>query len=91
MLAAIGDKSSEDNPHNLMLQLAMLKKLEAFQKTCMITLETLKAEVTKDVEVMKKTGNYHMKQWIKVIKSIESWFKGDGYTTKGKEIIATIE
>jgi gliding motility-associated protein GldM len=54
-------------------------------------LESLKSELTKEYAKDDKTGKFPYEAMDKGAVIDEGWFEGDGYSKKGKDIIATIE
>lgn len=52
-------------------------------------IETLKGDITKDIE--KEDGKLPYEAMDKGDKIDEGWFEGDGYSPRGKEIVAAIE
>jgi len=53
-------------------------------------IETLKGDITKDIE-KEESGKLPYEAMDKGDKIDENWFEGDGYSKKGKEIVAAIE
>ena len=65
-------------------------KIATISKNFYDFVEGLKADATKGVEVDKETGKLPYEAMDKGPHIDESWFKGDGYSPKGNEIIAAI-
>lgn len=53
-------------------------------------IESLKGDITKEIE-RNKEGKLPYESMDKGDKIDEGWFEGDGYSAKGKEVVATIE
>jgi gliding motility-associated protein GldM len=64
--------------------------VEGISKEFYNYIETLKTDVRKGFEIDKETGKWPYEEMDKG-DNIDNWFTGEGYTKKGKEIIAKIE
>ncbi|MDN3674616.1 gliding motility protein GldM [Flavobacterium branchiarum] len=65
-------------------------KVQAISKDFYSYIETLKGDVLKGFEKDKETGKLPYESMDKG-DNIDNWFTGDGYTAKGKEIVAKID
>ena len=65
-------------------------KISVISKGFYDYIETLKADATNGVKVDEKTGKLPYEAMDKGPHIDETWFKGDGYSPKGNEIIAAI-
>jgi gliding motility-associated protein GldM len=90
MLQALDTKASESKGE-FIAAAATAHKVEAATKKFYDFVGTLKAEVLKGVEVDKETGKLPYEAMDKADNLDHSWFTGDGYTSRGKEVIAAIE
>ena len=66
-------------------------KVQAITKTFNAYIETLKGTVLTGVEKDKETGKLPYEAMDKGDNIDNAWFTGEGYSPKGKEIVATIE
>src|SRR5690606_3364248 len=66
------------------------KKVKPVTDAFYAYIESLKGDITKEVE-KNENGKLPYEEMDKGDKIDELWFEGDGYSKKGKEIIATIE
>jgi len=90
MLQALDTKASESKGE-FIAAAATAHKVETATKKFYDFVGTLKAEVLKGVEVDKETGKLPYEAMDKADNLDHSWFTGDGYTSRGKEVIAAIE
>ncbi len=65
-------------------------KVKTISQNFYAYLETLKVDITKDIE-RGENGKLPYEAMDKGDKIDEGWFEGDGYSKKGKEIVAAIE
>jgi gliding motility-associated protein GldM len=65
-------------------------KIAVISKNLYEYIETLKADATNGIELDKKTGKLPYEAMDKGPHIDETWFKADGYSAKGNEIIAKI-
>jgi len=65
-------------------------KIAVISKNFYDYIEGLKADATNGVEVNKETGKLPYEAMDKGPHIDETWFKGDGYSPKGNQIIAAI-
>lgn len=86
MLAALEKKGGEDA--NFAKAAAESKKVSEVTKGFYDYLETLKADAIGKNEIDKKTGKLPYEAMDKGDIIDEKWFAGDGYSPKGKEIVA---
>lgn len=84
---SIAKKAGEDATFKSVIVIA--DKVKAISADFYAYVETLKKDVTKDIELEK--GKLPYEQMDKGDKIDESWFVGDGYSAKGKEIVAAID
>ncbi len=87
MLAALESKGKEDA--NFTKAAEESKKVSTITKGFYDYLETLKADAIGKTEVDAETGKLPYEAMDKGDIIDEKWFQGDGYSTKGKEIVAT--
>lgn len=66
-------------------------KVKAISSDFNAYIESLKVDITKDIQKDDKTGKLPYEAMDKGDKIDEQWFEGDGYSKKGKEIVATID
>jgi gliding motility-associated protein GldM len=91
MLQALDQKAAEANGKGEFAVAAVTAhKVEAATKKFYDFIETCKAETLKKVKVDEK-GKLPYEQMDKGENLDNSWFIGDGYTKRGKEVIAAIE
>ncbi|MBA4134245.1 MAG: gliding motility protein GldM [Flavobacterium sp.] len=90
MLQALDTKASESKGE-FIAAAATAHKVEAATKKFYDFVATLKAEVLKGVEVDKETGKLPYEAMDKADNLDHSWFTGDGYTSRGKEVMSAIE
>ncbi|KIO52902.1 type IX secretion system motor protein PorM/GldM [Flavobacterium hibernum] len=69
---------------------ATAHKVETISKDFYAYIETLKKDVVKGFDVEKETGKLPYEAMDKG-DNVDSWFKGEGYSAKGTEIISKIE
>jgi len=89
MLAGLDSKAQEDTHFTEAASKA--HKVEAASKKFFDFIGTLKSEVLKGVETVKETGKLPYEAMDKGDNIDNSWFKGEGYSARGKEIITKIE
>ena len=89
MLQALDAKASEAKGQ-FAVAAVTAHKVEAANKKFYDFVGTLKEEVLKGVEV-DETGKLPYEAMDKADNLDHSWFTGDGYTARGKEVIAAIE
>ncbi len=89
MLAGLDSKASEDS--HFAEAASKAHKVEAASKKFFEFIGTLKSEVLKGVETDKETGKLPYEAMDKGDNIDNSWFKGEGYSPRGNEIIANIE
>jgi gliding motility-associated protein GldM len=89
MLSALDTKAAEAKGEFAMAS-ETAHKVEAISKEFYDYIGTLKTEVLKGFEVNKETGKLPYEDMDKG-DNIDNWFTGEGYTAKGKEIVARIE
>ena len=89
MLAGLDSKAHEDTHFTEAASKA--HKVEAASKKFYDFIGTLKGEVLKGVETEKGTGKLPYEAMDKGDNIDNSWFKGEGYSARGNEIIANIE
>jgi gliding motility-associated protein GldM len=85
MLQALDKKAGEDA--HFIQAAADAKKVAEISKNFYEYLGTLKADATEGIEVDEKTGKLPYEAMDKGPVIDEGWFEGDGYSTKGKEIV----
>jgi gliding motility-associated protein GldM len=68
---------------------ALAEKVKTLSADFNAYIEGLKGDIVKDIE--KENGKLPYEAMDKGDKIDEHWFEGDGYSKKGKEIVATIE
>lgn len=68
---------------------ALAEKVKTLSADFNTYIEGLKGDIVKDIE--KENGKLPYEAMDKGDKIDEHWFEGDGYSKKGKEIVATIE
>ena len=90
MLQALDTKASEAKGE-FIAAAATAHKVQAATKKFYDFVGTLKAEVLKGVEVDKETGKLPYEAMDKADNLDHSWFTGDGYTSRGKEVMSAIE
>jgi len=88
LYASLSKKAGEDANFKSALDIA--NKVKPLSANFYAYLETLKADVTKGLE-REKSGKLPYEQMDKGDKIDEQWFAGDGYSAKGKEVVAAIE
>ncbi len=88
MLLALDTKASESKGE-FIAAAATAHKVEAASKKFFDFISTLKSEVLKGVEM--EDGKLPYESMDKADNLDHSWFTGDGYTKRGKEVIAAIE
>jgi gliding motility-associated protein GldM len=84
------ETKSQDNPTQFKAPFDKAKQVETISKDLYAYMETLKKDITKDVE-REENGKLPYEAMDKGDKIDEGWFEGDGYSKKGTEIISTIE
>lgn len=90
MMQALDTKASESKGE-FIAAAATAHKVQDATKKFYDFVGTLKAEVLKGVEVDKETGKLPYEAMDKADNLDHSWFTGDGYTSRGKEVISAIE
>lgn len=89
LFAALSAKAAENPTFTAAKQLS--ERVKGISAEFSTYLETLKGDITKDIEKDEKTGKLPYEAMDKGDKIDEGWFEGDGYSPKGKEIVARIE
>jgi len=89
MLVGLDAKASEDA--HFKEASAIGHKVQGITKSFYDYIGALKADITKGIEVDKETGKLPYEAMDKGDKLDDAWFKGDAYSAKGNEIIATIQ
>lgn len=89
LIATLDLKASEAK-EKYGLPAKMAKNISSVSKEFNNYLESLKTEVKDGVEIDPETGRLPFEQMDKSTID-EKWFQGDGYSPKGKEIVAKIE
>jgi gliding motility-associated protein GldM len=84
------ETKAADNPAQYAIPFGKAKKVQQISKEFYSYLTNLKNEVSGEFE-REKNGKLPYEQMDKGHYIDETWFKGDGYSKKGKEIVATIE
>jgi len=69
---------------------ALSDKVKTISESFSVYLEKLKGDIVKDIE-KDENGKLPYEAMDKGDKIDEGWFEGDGYSPKGKEIVAAIE
>ncbi len=85
------EQKAEDDPTRFKAPLDKANQVQAISKKLYVYLANLKADVSKEFERDEKTGKLPYEAMDKGSYIDENWFKGDGYSPKGTEIISTIE
>mgnify|MGYP006142115347 FL=1 len=86
MLQALDKKAGEDA--HFIQAAADAKKVAEISKDFYEFIGTLKADATEGVEIDEETGKLPYEAMDKGAAIDEGWFEGDGYSQKGKEIVA---
>ena len=86
MLQALDKKAGEDA--HFIQAAADAKKVAEISKEFYEFIGTLKADATEGVEIDEETGKLPYESMDKGAAIDEGWFEGDGYSQKGKEIVA---
>ena len=86
MLQALDKKAGEDA--HFIQAAADAKKVAEISKEFYEFIGTLKADATEGVELDEETGKLPYEAMDKGAAIDEGWFEGDGYSQKGKEIVA---
>lgn len=86
MLQALDKKAGEDA--HFIQAAADAKKVAEISKEFYEFIGTLKADATEGVELDEETGKLPYESMDKGAAIDEGWFEGDGYSQKGKEIVA---
>ena len=86
MLQALDKKAGEDA--HFIQAAAEAKKVAEISKEFYEFIGTLKADATEGVEIDEETGKLPYESMDKGAAIDEGWFEGDGYSQKGKEIVA---
>ncbi|WP_395061283.1 gliding motility protein GldM [Flavobacterium sp.] len=89
MLQALDKKALED-PH-FADAAAQSNKVADITKKFYAYIDNLKKDATNGVEVDKETGKLPYEAMDKGLHIDETWFKGDGYSSKGNDIVSAIE
>jgi gliding motility-associated protein GldM len=89
LLATLEQKASDD-PTRFKAPLDKANQVQAISKKLYVYLASLKSDVSKEFE-RGKDGKLPYEAMDKGAYIDENWFKGDGYSAKGNEIIAKIE
>ena len=85
------EQKAEDDPTRFKVPLDKANQVQAISKKLYVYIANLKADVSKEFERDDKTGKLPYEAMDKGSYIDENWFKGDGYSPKGTEIISTIE
>ncbi|RWX03788.1 type IX secretion system motor protein PorM/GldM [Flavobacterium cerinum] len=88
LYSALSAKAAENPSFASAKQLS--DKVKGLSNDFTAYIEGLKGDITKDIE-KEANGKLPYEAMDKGDKIDEQWFEGDGYSKKGKEIIATIE
>ena len=89
LLSALNTKAS-DEPAKYAEPAKMAKEVAKLSKDFTAFLESVKAEVTEGIVVDEKTGKLPFEAMDKSTID-EKWFKGDGYSARGTEIVSKID
>jgi len=89
ILQTLSQKASED-PKNFQGPKQIADKVTSLTKAFYNYIGELKSGITEGVEVNEETGKLPYEAMDKADAIDYTWFKGDGYTEKGKEVLATI-
>jgi gliding motility-associated protein GldM len=89
LLSALNTKAA-DEPAKYAEPAKKAKEVSKISKDFVAFLETVKAEVTEGYEPDEKTGKLPFESMDKSTID-EKWFKGDGYSPRGKEIVSAID
>ena len=89
LLSALNTKAA-DEPAKYAEPARKSKEVAKISKDFVAFLETVKAEVTEGYEPDEKTGKLPFESMDKSTID-EKWFKGDGYSPRGKEIVSAID
>ncbi|UPQ79874.1 gliding motility protein GldM [Flavobacterium azooxidireducens] len=89
ILDALKQKATDDAA-NFAEPKKVADKVVALTKSFYDYVGSLKAGITEGVEVDEETGKLPYEAMDKADAIDYTWFKGDGYTDKGKEVLATI-
>ena len=84
MLKVLASKAEENA--NFKAALDQATRVKEISKTFYAYIESIKGEITKDFELDEKTGKLPYEAMDKS-NIDEKWFKGDGYSPKGTEIV----
>jgi gliding motility-associated protein GldM len=85
------EQKAEDDPTRFKAPLEKANQVAAISKKLYVFLANLKNDVSKEFEKNEKTGKLPYEAMDKSGYIDENWFKGDGYSPKGQEIITAIE
>ncbi|RTY90946.1 gliding motility protein GldM [Flavobacterium sp. GT3R68] len=83
------ETKASDNPTQFGGPFTKAKEVEVISKKMYAYIETMKKDLTKDIE--REKGKLPYESMDKGAAIDEGWFEGDGYSKKGKEFIGTIE
>jgi gliding motility-associated protein GldM len=86
MLATLDEKATESKGE-FIIAASYSHKVEAITKEFDKYIESLKKQVTEGVETNEKTGKLDYETMDKG-DAVDNWFEGEGYSTKGNEIIS---
>ena len=89
LLTGLDAKAAEDA--HFVEASALGHKVQAISKTFYTYIGSLKGDIEKGIELDKTTGKLPYEAMDKGDAIDNAWFKGDGYSAKGKEIMAAIE
>jgi gliding motility-associated protein GldM len=89
-LLTLIDQKGTDNPGQFGKAKEVAGKVAEISKSFYEYVENLKKDATNGVEIDKKTGKLPYEAMDKGPHIDETWFKGDAYSSKGNEIISTI-
>lgn len=89
ILDALAQKA-QDDAANFAGPKKIADKVTALTKTFYDYIGGLKTTITEGVEVDEETGKLPYESMDKADAIDNTWFKGDSYTDKGKEVVATI-
>jgi gliding motility-associated protein GldM len=84
------DVKAQDKPEQYKVPSEIGKKVASATSTFYKYVESLKGDLTKGIE-KEKDGKLPYETMDNSSKLDESWFSGDGLSTKGKEVVAAVE
>jgi gliding motility-associated protein GldM len=89
IMEALKQKATDD-PANFKAPKEVADKVVALTRDFYNYVAELKSTITDDVEINEETGKLPYEAMDKADAIDYTWFKGDGLTEKGKEVLATI-